>query len=82
MMEHGLSERPAHKRPKVGRTSYQYAPMPSPDGELREESNAPAKQNPCHGCRRFGLLLALREFSVNHKKLCRLYLEGHLACTA
>jgi putative transposase len=79
MAEHGLSERHACKLLDVDRSSYRYEPVPSPDGALREELVALAKQKPRYGYRRLGVLLIRRGYEVNHKKLYRLYREEHLA---
>ena len=77
--EHGVSERRACKLLGMDRSSYRYEPLPDEDGKLREDLIALARQKPRFGYRRLGALLARRGHKVNHKRLCRIYREEHLA---
>ena len=77
--EHALSERRACQLMGVDRGSYRYAPKPEPDGSVRQELIALAKQKPRYGDRRLGVLPERRGFRLNHKKLYGLYREEPLA---
>jgi putative transposase len=77
--EHSLSERRACKLLGVDRTSYRYEPRPDEEAALRQELLMLARQKPRYGYRRLGVLLARRGWTVNHKRLYRLYREEHLA---
>jgi putative transposase len=77
--EHSLSERRACKLLGVDRTSYRYEPRPDEAAALRQELLMLARQKPRYGYRRLGVLLARRGWTVNHKRLYRLYREEHLA---
>jgi putative transposase len=79
MAEHSLSERHACKLLDVDRTSYRYEPQPDRNAELREKLVELAKQKPRYGYRRLLALLGRRGWTVNHKRLERLYREEHLA---
>jgi putative transposase len=63
----------------VDRTSYRYEPRPDEEAALRQELLMLARQKPRYGYRRLGVLLARRGWTVNHKRLYRLYREEHLA---
>ena len=77
--EHGVSERRACKLLEIDRSSYRYEPRPDDDAAIREELVALARQKPRFGYRRLGVLLERRGYSVNHKRLYRMYREEHLA---
>jgi len=77
--EHGVSERRACKLLEIDRSSYRYEPRSDDDAAIREELVALARQKPRFGYRRLGVLLERRGYSVNHKRLYRMYREEHLA---
>jgi len=63
----------------MDRSSYRYEPQPDEDAKLREELVSLARQKPRFGYRRLGVLLERGGYTVNHKRLYRLYCEEHLA---
>ena len=77
--EHGVSERQACKLLAIDRSSYRYEPRPPDDAQLRQDLIELARQKPRFGYRRLGALLERRGHQVNHKRLCRIYREEHLA---
>jgi putative transposase len=79
MKEFGYSERAACKLLEMDRTSYRYAPKPDRNEKLRQDLNELARQKPRYGYRRLHVLLQRRGWTVNHKRLYRLYREENLA---
>ncbi len=77
--EYGVSERRACKLLGLDRSSYRYEPRPEEDAPLRQALIELARQKPRFGYRRLGALLERRGYSVNHKRLYRIYREEHLA---
>jgi hypothetical protein len=77
--EHGLGERRARKLLDIDRSSYRYEPQPEEDARLRQGLLELARQKPRFGYRRLRVLVERRGPKVNHKHLCRLYREEHLA---
>ena len=76
---HGLSERRACRRAHLDRSTFQYRKQGDGDGDLRRRLRDLANERRRFGYRRLGILLAREGWSVNHKKLFRLYREEGLA---
>jgi putative transposase len=79
MNEFGYSERSACKLLEMDRTSCRYAPKPDRNEKLRQDLNELARQKPRYGYRRLHVLLQRRGWTVNHKRLYRLYRQENLA---
>jgi putative transposase len=79
MAEQSMSERRACKLLEMDRSSYRYEPQADKDGKVRAELVELARQKPRFGYRRLGVLLEKRGHKLNHKRLCRIYREEHLA---
>lgn len=73
MKEFNYSERAAYKLLNVDRSSYRYEPKPDRNEKLRQELIEIARQKPRYGYRRLHVLLERRGWTVNHKRLYRLY---------
>ena len=79
MKEFNYSERAACKLLNVDRSSYRYEPKPDRNEKLRQELIDIARQKPRYGYRRLHVLLERRGWTVNHKRLYRLYRKENLA---
>jgi len=77
--EFDYSERAACKLLGVDRSSYRYEPQADHNGKLRQDLIEIAKQKPRYGYRRLHVLLERRGWTVNPKRLYRLYREENLA---
>ena len=73
MKEFGYSERAACKLLEMDRNSYRYEPKPDRNEKLRQDLNELARQKPRYGYRRLYVMLQRRGWTVNHKRLYRLY---------
>lgn len=74
-----LSERTACKLMGIDRASYRYEPRPDGNAELRQELVKLAGQKPRYGYRRLHAVLERRGYTVNLKRVYRLYAEEGLA---
>ena len=79
MEEFDYSERAACKLLELDRSSYRYEPKPDRNEKLRQELIEMARQKPRYGYRRLQVLLERRGWTVNHKRLYRLYRQENLA---
>ena len=79
MDRHGLSARRACDLADLHRSVFQYAKRDRGDDALRERLRELAHERRRFGYRRLGILLAREGYTVNHKKLFRLYVEEGLA---
>lgn len=79
MDQHGLSERRACQLADLHRSVFQYQKRDGGDEPLRKRLRELANERRRFGYRRLGILLAREGWSVNHKKLFRLYREEGLA---
>ena len=77
--EFDYSERAACKVLELDRSSYRYEPKPDRNEKLRQELIEMARQKPRYGYRRLQVLLERRGWTVNHKRLYRLYRQENLA---
>lgn len=76
---HGLSERRACRLAELDRSTFQYQKQSSTDGALRKRLRDLASERRRFGYRRLGILLEREGWTVNHKKLFRIYREEGLA---
>jgi putative transposase len=79
MDEYKLSERRACRLLDLDRASYRYDARPDHNEQLREELVTLAKQKPRFGYRRLWAILTRRGWSMDPKRLHRLYREENLA---
>ena len=79
MTEFGFSERQACRLLDLDRTSFRYAAQPDQDAALREQLIGLARQKPRYGYRRLWAVLSRQGWSVNVKRVYRLYREEGLA---
>jgi putative transposase len=79
MNEYRFSERRACRLLDLNRASYRYDARPDHNGKLREELVALARQKPRFGYRRLWAILTRRGWSVDPKRVHRLYREEGLA---
>lgn len=78
MGHHGMSERRACKATGFCRMTMRYRAKWADDGALRERMKAIAHERRRFGYRRLHVLLRREGFTVNHKRLFRLYREERL----
>ncbi|MFG1379137.1 IS3 family transposase [Xanthobacter autotrophicus ATCC 700551] len=78
MGKHGMSERRACKATGFCRMTMRYQAKRGDDGALRERMKAIAHERRRFGYRRLHVLLRREGFTVNHKRLFRLYREERL----
>lgn len=78
MGHHGMSERWACKATGFCRMTMRYQAKRVDDGALRERMKAIAHERRRFGYRRLHVLLRRESFTVNHKRLFRLYREKRL----
>jgi putative transposase len=76
---YGVSERRACRTVGVARASYRYRSVADPQDELRVRLRDLAQARVRYGYRRLWLLLRREGYSVNHKRVYRLYREEGLA---
>jgi putative transposase len=76
---HGLSERRACELADLHRSVFQYQKKDQGDDALRKRLRELANERRRFGYRRLGILLVREGWTVNHKKLYRLYREEGLA---
>jgi putative transposase len=77
--EYRFSERRACRLLDIDRASYRYDARPDHNGKLREELVTLARQKPRFGYRRLWAILSRRGWSVDPKRIHRLYREEGLA---
>jgi putative transposase len=78
MERHGLSQRRACRLVGIDHSTLRYQPKRADDTELRKRLRELAHERRRFGYRRLGWLLAREGYSMNHKKLYRLYREERL----
>ena len=74
-----LSVRQACRLVDISRTVFHYRAMPSDDAEVRSALRELGQQHPKYGCPMLTGLLRARGFSVNHKRVERIYREENMA---
>ena len=79
MKEYRFSERRACRLLDLNRASYRYDARPDHNGKLRDDLVALARQKPRFGYRRLWAILTRRGWSVDPKRVHRLYREEGLA---
>lgn len=78
MGKHGMSERRACKATGFCRMTMRYQAKRGDGGALRERMKAIAHERRRFGYRRLHVLLRREGFTINHKRLFRLYREERL----
>jgi len=78
MTEHGISERQACRLLEVDRASYRYEPRPDGNAALRQALVDLARQKPRWGYRRLWAVLTKQGWTVNVKRIYRLYKQEGL----
>ena len=78
MAEFGYSERAACKLIGIDRSAYRYGARPDRNEKLRADLIEAAKQKPRYGYRRLWAVLSRRGWSINPKRVYRLYRQEHL----
>jgi putative transposase len=78
MTEHRISERQACRLLEVDRTSYRYEARPDRSAGLRQTLLDLARQKPRYGYRRLWAVLTRQGWTVNVKRIYRLYKQEGL----
>jgi len=78
MEQHQVSQRRACDILQVNRSSVRYLSRPGDDADLRDAITRVSRERRRFGCRRIHAMIAREGFTLNHKKVRRIYREEKL----